>query len=166
NTVQAVTRVRPRSPAAYGHAIVALNPANCSGKNGASFHGSTEINIHGGGIFSNGCLQTDGGGGPNLDIEVDNGDINYVGEVDDSKNLFDPSPAPSDPLPAESYQVPAPNCSDPKAWNGTASQLKSQFPLSPGLYCVTGQLKFTGNNTFVATEVTFYMVDGDFEVEG
>jgi hypothetical protein len=64
NTVSAVTRIRPRSPLAYGYAIVALNPDPCTGNsNGANFNGlsgnKNHLTVIGGGVFSNGCLDVD-----------------------------------------------------------------------------------------------------------
>ncbi len=162
NTVEAITRVRPRSPAAYGHAIVALNPADCQGQqNGAGFHGSVDIDVDGGGIFSNGCLQADG----NPDVDVMNGDINYAGEVDNPEQ-FDPEPSQVDPLPPSSYYIPPPDCTHADAWSGNGSQLEALSPLEPGLYCVTGDLRLNGNGSFEGTGVTIVMVDGDLVING
>jgi hypothetical protein len=162
NTVEAVTRVRPRSPAAYGHAVVALNPAACNGQqNGGGFHGDGNIDVIGGGIFSNGCLRADG----NPDIDVTNGDVNYVIEVDDPQ-LFNPSPTQVNPLPPESYMIPAPNCSHADAWNGTGNQLKALVPLDPGLYCVSGELRINANDEFTGDEITIVMLDGGLTING
>lgn len=163
NTVQAITRVRPRSPAAYGHAIVALNPANCSGnQNGAGFSGNVNTFVNGGGIFSNGCLQVNGGSGTTA---VTNGSINYGGQVQ-NPGQFSPAPEPTDPLPPGSYDIPAPDCSHASAWNGTGSQLEALSPLSPGLYCVTGNLRLNGNGTFAGTAVTIVLLNGDMNING
>jgi hypothetical protein len=161
NTVEAVTRVRPRSPAVFGHAIVALNPAGCQGQqNGAGFHGTGDVNVTGGGIFSNGCLSGDGG----PDVNVFDGSINYGGEVDDPQ-LFDPSPSPSEVLPGSSYLIPPPNCAN-GAWNGTGNQLEALSPLEPGLYCVTGDLSINANHTFSGTHVTIFMENGGLTING
>jgi hypothetical protein len=163
NTVQAITRVRPRSPAAYGHAIVALNSANCSGnQNGAGFSGNVNTYVNGGGIFSNGCLQVNGGSGS---IAVTNGTVNYGGQVQ-NPGMFSPAPQPTDPLPAGSYDIPAPDCSHASAWNGTGNQLEALSPLSAGLYCVTGNLRLNGNGTFAGQDITIVMLDGDVNING
>lgn len=165
NTVRATTRVRPRSPAAYGHAIVALNPANCSGnQNGAGFSGSQNTYVKGGGIFSNGCLQVNGGAGDVM-VEPGTGSINYGGQVQ-NPSQFSPAPSPTDPLPLNSYQIDAPKCSHPNAWNGTGNQLEALSPLSPGLYCVTGNLRLNGNGTFAGTRVTIVLLNGDMNING
>lgn len=168
NTVHAITRVRPRSPLAYGHAIVALNPADCSGQqNGAGFHGSEGTFVQGGGIFSNGCLQADGNAG---DITVVGGDISYAGEVDDPHDAFDPEPQITSTLPSDAYLIPEPDCDDdpdnPAVWNGSGPELKSRSPLSPGLYCVTGELRLNANDTFQGTGITIKMVDGGLRING
>jgi hypothetical protein len=163
NTVEAVTRVRPRSPAAYGHAIVALNPANCQGnQNGAGFSGAVNTFVNGGGIFSNGCLQVNGGAGTTT---VVNGSINYGGQVQ-NPGQFNPAPEPTEPIPPSSYAIPAPNCSHAAAWNGNQTQLKALSPLSPGLYCVTGDLFLNGNGTFAGTGVTIVMLNGELRING
>jgi len=161
NTVEAITRVRPRSPAVYGHAIVALNPAACQGQqNGAGFHGTADVNVTGGGIFSNGCLSADGG----PSVSVTDGTVNYVSEVDEP-GKFDPVAEVSEALPPSSYIIPPPNCAHADAWNGTGNQLEALSPLEPGLYCVTGDLKINGG-TFTGTDVTIYMADGDLTING
>jgi hypothetical protein len=162
NTVEAITRVRPRSPAVFGHAIVALNPANCQGQqNGAGFHGTGDVYVDGGGVFTNGCLSADG----NPSVNVDNGSVNYGGQVDDPQ-LFNPAPQPSEVLPASAYLIPPPNCAHEDAWNGTGNQLEALSPLAPGLYCVTGDLSINANHTFAGTGVTIYMADGDLTING
>ena len=165
NTVHAITRVRPRSPAAFGHAIVALNPADCQGQqNGAGFHGSEGTFVQGGGIFSNGCLQADGNAG---DITVDPGNISYVGEVDDSHNLFDPPPQQvTETIDSTAFSIEEPNCDDPAAWNGSGPALKSLGTLGAGLYCVTGELRLNAGDVFSGTGITIKMVDGGLRING
>lgn len=163
NRVDATTRVRPRAPLVFGNAVVALNPANCQGQqNGAGFHGSVDIYVDGGGIFSNGCLKGDGG--PNVDVI--NGSVSYVGQVNDPQ-LFSPAPvqAPS-PLPPHSYEIDPPNCGHADAWNGNASQFEGLSPLDPGLYCVSGDVKFNANDEFVGTGVTIVFLDGKVTING
>lgn len=162
NRVDAITRVRPRSPAAFGHAIVALNPASCEGnQNGAGFSGNVNTYVTGGGIFSNGCLQVNGGSG---EVTVTNGTINYGGQVQ-NPGQFNPYPEPTDPLPPSSYEIPAPDCNHPSAWNGTGNQLEALSPLTSGLYCVSGDLRLNGG-TFSGTGVTLVMLNGELRING
>ncbi len=162
NRVEAVTRVRPRSPAAFGHAIVALNPAACVGnQNGAGFSGNVNTYVTGGGIFSNGCLQVNGGSG---EVTVTDGTINYGGQVQ-NPGQFNPYPEPTDPLPPSAYEIPMPDCSHPNAWNGSGNQLEARSPLTPGLYCVSGDLRLNGG-TFTGNGVTIVMLNGELRING
>src|SRR3990172_5154935 len=56
NTVTAVARVRPRSPLAFGNAVVALR-TDCPNSNTGGVHidGNSTIQVNGGGILSNAC---------------------------------------------------------------------------------------------------------------
>ena len=144
--VDATTRVRPRQPLVFGNAIVALNPAGCSGQsNGQGFHGNTEVEVIGGGVFSNGCLRGDGG----VSVDVTGGGIQYFhdGGMDDDQ--FNPDPTqltdPNDRIPSSAFYVPPPNCGDPDANNVTASAIEGHT-LSPGLYCISGDIKVNNSN--------------------
>jgi len=60
STVEAVTRLEPQRNIGYGNAIVALN-SNCSNTTmGLTISGTSEINITGGGLWSNACLRLNG----------------------------------------------------------------------------------------------------------
>ena len=159
----AVTRIRPRMPLAFGNAIVALNPDNCQGhQNGAIFYGTADSYITGGGVWTNGCLRTNG----TPYVEVTGGAINYVGELDGGNGLH-PSPTKADnPIPPSSYEVAAPDCSDPDAHNVTSNWLINHSPLSPGLYCVTGDLQFNGHDEVVGNGVTLYLRNGGIRING
>jgi hypothetical protein len=162
NVVNAVTRVRPRMPVAYGHAIVALNSADCSGnQNGASFGGSSTISVNGGGIWTNGCLRGNGNSYTGL---VTNGGVNYAGSTTGDMNFTPPPDFVPNQLPPSAYSVPEPNCSDPAAHNISAGS----FPEEPdaGLWCLTGDLRINANDRVVAEGVTIYMLDGDVRING
>jgi hypothetical protein len=152
NRVEAVTRVRPRSPAAFGHAIVALNNAPCQGnQNGAIFGGNGDTDINGGGVWTNGCLA---GNGSSYNVDVINGSVTYAGSTSGTMN-FNPEQNHSDyTLPPSSYEVPAPKCDG--HWVGNLSG-----NLAPGLYCINGDVKkldgVSGNG------VTIY-IKGDLSV--
>jgi hypothetical protein len=154
NRVAAITRVRPRSPAAFGHAIVALNDAPCQGnQNGAIFGGNGDTRINGGGVWTNGCLR---GNGNSYDVNVVNGSVTYAGSTSGNMH-FNPEQTHSDyTLPPSSYEIPAPNCNG--HWVGNLSGA-----LSPGLYCINGDVKKLDNVS--GTGVTIY-ITGDLSVNG
>ncbi len=161
--VQSVTRIRPRSPLAFGQTVVALNPANCSGQqNGINAHGNGNITVHYGGFFSNGCLSSDG----NPSITAIDGSIGYAGEVNGGGSFTPAAQQMGSTLPASSYQVEPPNCDHPDANQVTGSELKNASPLAPGLYCVTGNLNINGGDVIEGTDVTIYMVDGGISING
>lgn len=180
NSVQAVTRVRPRIPAAYGFAIVALNEDACSGnQNGVIFGGSSTIHVNGGGVWSNGCLT---GNGSNFGADIENGGVNYVGTATGTLSGFSPSPQQvPEGLPTYSHDVPVPDCSGlPNQGNSSSggtlypgvydkiSLTNGSVTFMPGLYCVTGgpkAIKITGGKV-VGTGVTFYVTTGSVEITG
>lgn len=143
--VFAVTRVRPRIPFAWGHAVVALGKQDCSGnKYGTIFGGTSEVTIVGGGVFSNGCMN---GNGQPFNVTVTGGTIMYAGELDPGNGHWSyenggtggnyPTHA-LHPLPDNATEIPRPDCNDPRAHVVTTLR-ESDFPLPyPGLWCVTG----------------------------
>lgn len=167
NTVDAVTRVRPRMPYVYGNAIVALNPAGCSGQqNGAGFHGNAGTIVHGGGVYSNGCLRGDGG----TTIFVEDGQVGY-GEEWNGNGSFDPAPLPAPHLPPDAYQLEQePNCT------GNTHTAAQFLAASSGdgidgetegrLWCVTGDLRINAQDTSTTHGVTIVMVDGELRING
>ncbi len=178
NSVEAVTRVRPRTPLAFGHAIVALNKEDCKGnQNGVIFNGSSIIKINGGGVFSNGCLTGDGN---KFTVDVTKGDVSYVGNS--TGNMTHVSPAPQDVpdvLPDALSKIPAPNCSGlpNRIQNGDEispgvytklSLTGGELTLKPGLYCITGSpnaVKITGG-TLKGIGVTIFVTNGGVSVSG
>ena len=163
NKVEAVTRVYPRQPLVFGNAIVSLNPAICDGQeNGAVFHGSSVVDIQGGGVFSNGCLN--GSGQP--DVLVVDGGILYGGDFIPGNTNWSPGPQHSDDqIPEDDYLVEVPVCSHTDAHNVTGSQLKNMSSLTGGLYCVTGDLVLNGGE-YEWNEVTIVMLDGELRING
>ena len=160
---EAVTRIRPRMPLAFGNAIVSLDPDFCQGhQHGAIFYGNNNTYVNGGGIWTNGCLRTNGG----PYVEVTGGAINYVGDLEGGDGLHPEPTKVDDPLPPSSYEVSAPDCNDPDAHNVTSSWLLSHSPLDPGLYCVSGGLIFNGNDELVGNGVTLYLLDGGIKING
>jgi Flp pilus assembly protein TadG len=162
--VQSVTRVRPRMPLAFGYSVVSLNPGNCSGqKNGVTFHGASVMNIHFGGVFSNGCLRTDGGAEVN---GHDGAGFSYVGQLSGGSGFNPSAQRAYETIPADAAYVAPPDCTHPDAINLTAAQLKASSPLAPGLYCVDGDLRINAQDTFRGTDVTIYMKNGEIRVNG
>ena len=178
NSVEAVTRIRPRSPMAFGNAIVALNDAACSGNsNGVIFGGSSAMTINGGGVFSNGCLKGNGSG---FGAEVNDGNVSYVDEA--TGTLSNISPAPSQAptvLPNSSYEMRTPDCSSLPARSQSGDTLlpgvynkitltNGELTLKPGLYCLTSSntaFKILGG-TLNGEHVTIYVLNGSISVSG
>lgn len=163
NKVTAVSRVYPRIPLVFGNAIVSLNPAICDGNNnGANFHGSADVYVEGGDIFSNGCLN--GSGQPDV-LVVDKG-IKYGGVFEPGNTNWSPSPTFStDIVPDTEYGIDLPDCSHADAINLSGVAFEGSSPLSPGLYCVTGNVSLTGG-TFQGDGVTIVMLDGELRING
>ncbi len=164
NTTSATVRVKPRNPLANGNAIVALNPNPCQGNmNGATFHGTSNTYVYGGGIWTNGCLRGRG----NADVIVQDGGIGYVVEYDHKGCHLNISPTPqkhSDIIPPEDYYIPPPNCNDPAAHNVSANNLPSD--LSPGLWCISGTLRVNAQDVLTGDGVTLYLLDGRLQING
>lgn len=163
SNVSAVTRVRPRMPLAYGHAVVATGTEACSGnKYGVIIGGSSSTKINGGGIWSNGCL---GINGTSYKVGVTNGGVNYVGGTDGNPSNITPAPTKvSAPMSSDKYTVPPPNCSDPKAKQVDGKNFNGV--LTAGLYCVSGDATINGNETLQGKGVTIYMIDGSLSIMG
>lgn len=175
NKVNTTTRIKPRAPMAFGHAVVALNDnANCGNmsKEGVTFSGNGTTHIDGGGVWSNGCLKSTSN---SCDVEVENGSIMYGGGSfgDMCGGNMDPSPGyQNEQLPEDSYNVPTPNCS--KSGAVTVSSISKNTDLNaayPGasLICVTA----TNNAVKVTTGylyghgITIYLVNGgDISISG
>jgi hypothetical protein len=192
NTLVAVTRVRPRSPLAFGYAIVALNKTgNCTNLGeGAGFHGNTTTTVNGGGIFSNGCLVA-----KDTAVGVD---VNGAGVVYGSTaNLHTPNPITVDPgyaiqktnqpMPPEAYYVDPPDCSQvPDYTSGNYKNFSGHLPAGRydevtlkndvtleggGLYCIDTNFDTGNANVSIDTSngkqgVTIYLIGGDFSTGG
>jgi len=192
NTVEAVTRVRPRAPLAYGNAIVAL-AEDCpnSDTGGVHFEGGIQATVTGGGIFSNACLRA---GGTSTDVDVEGGyQITCVPY--DGSDCYKPSGSPAvDPTPQEgsmslppsSFEAPAPtaDCASlPDRGNydgdgtiepGRYSQItinNGDHVMGHGLYCLTGNnpnnkvFSVTGGG-LTGNGVTIYINNGSLDMGG
>jgi hypothetical protein len=191
NTVEAITRVHPRMPLTYGYAIVATNTeATCNGnQNGGLFTGSILVDVHGGGIFSNGCMSGDGDG---LAVNVDPGSIIHVGEYLNNHATFSPTPqqATAGPIDPSAFDVLPPDCSQVPDYNhpstayrngadglitpGNYSEIKMNGNVTleaGGLYCLYGDFNVSNNNLTIDDSngkhgVTIYLKSGSFITDG
>lgn len=179
NSVEAVARVRPRMPVAFGNAIVAL-AMNCD-EGGIDFDGTNVVHVTGGGIFANSCIETNG----TVGVSVDGGFNVSCALTDcytDNGGSGTVSPPPEEgtgtQLPPSSFQIQAPNCAGiPSHGNynndgtvewGSYTSIRIQngdHTFEPGLYCVSGDVVINGG-TVNGTGITFYLTSGDFETSG
>lgn len=160
NEVDAVTRVRPRQPIAFGNAIVALNPESCSGhQNGGIMYGNGNIDLFGGGVFSNGCLRGNG----NADVDITDG-LPLGNQLDPGNVNWNPPPELVDfQIPDNAYEVPIPNCT---------GHWVDDLPLMPtllnGLYCMNGDIKINAHDVISSTVegVTIFVPNGSVSING
>ena len=179
NTVEAVTRVRPRTPLAFGNAIVSL-AMECD-EGGILFDGNSTVEVTGGGIFSNSCITKNGGVGVHV---YGDHDISCVLEecYTENGNSGGLSPNPEEdtgvPLPPSAYAVPTPDCSgltnhggydkDGTLEPGVYSDIKitgGEHEMQAGLYCVNGDFEINGD-IVVGSGVTIYLTSGSFHSSG
>jgi hypothetical protein len=162
NEVESRVRVHPRTPFAEGNSVVSLNDGDCSGHtNGATFHGNADVNVHGGGVWSNGCLR--GSGGP--EVTVDGGGNVFVSEIIGDAVFTPPPTQAGGTLDPDSYDMDEyPDCTDGDAHNVNASAINGDF--GPGLYCITGDVKINASDVISGTEVTLYLLDGGMTING
>jgi hypothetical protein len=173
NEVDAVSRVRPRQPALFGNALVALSSQPCSGNQyGALFLGTGDTDITGGGVFSNGCIRGNG----SADVNVHDGGV-FGHYIDDNGTTFNPPPDTTTfTIPIEEYDLDKPNCADGDAHNITGSQLEKDikaankkgvpYEFEVGLWCVTGDLTINAGDEITGTNITIYKPTGKFDVAG
>ena len=180
NEVEAVARIYPPAPLAFGKAIVALNNNACSGNSyGVIFSGSSNTTVTGGGVWSNGCLT---GNGTSFNVTVNNGGVGFAGSSTGTLTNINPSPqhVPSE-LPDYSTVVSEPDCSGlpnrtvPKTSPvtieaGVYDEIKwtgGDLTLSPGLYCVTGSKGIAINGgSVLGNGVTIFIQTGGVTING
>lgn len=178
NTVEAISRVRPRMPLAFGFAIYALGDGCNTGGNpgGVIFDGGgadAQVIVNNGGILSNTCLIGNGG----IEVQVNGGDINYHQGSDYECNGSgcSISPAPGDytePVPDWALLFPKPDCSglspQTSISNGTIHpgiytdnltvHNNDELIMEPGLYCFKGANFSATGGEIVGNGVTIYMM--------
>ena len=180
NEVEAVTRVYPPAPLAFGKAIIALNESACSGNsNGVIFSGTSNTTVTGGGVWSNGCLT---GNGTSFNVTVNYGGVGFAGSSTGTLTNINPAPAyiPGT-LPDHSTIVGEPDCSGlpnrtvPNSGDATLdpgiyskiSWTGSALTLNPGLYCITNSQGININGGEVQGDgVTIFLLAGGVTVSG
>ena len=180
NEVEAVARVYPPMPLAFGKAIIALNDSACSGNNyGVIFSGTSQTTVTGGGVWSNGCLT---GNGTSFTVTVNDGGVGFAGSSTGTLSNINPAPLyiPSE-IPTYSTIVQEPDCSGlpnrtvPKSGDATLEpgiydEIKwtgGNLTLGPGLYCVTGSkgISLTGGS-LLGDGVTIFLESGGVSITG
>ena len=180
NQVEAIVRIYPPAPLAFGKAIVALNDSDCSGNsNGVIFSGTSNTTVTGGGVWSNGCLN---GNGTSFAVTVNNGGVGYAGTATGTLTNISPGPAyiPS-VLPDYSTIVKEPNCvglpnrtvplnGDVVLEPGIYEKIKwtgGALTFNPGLYCVTNSqgVEISGGSVH-GVGVTLFVMTGGIAING
>jgi len=180
NEVEAVTRVYPPAPLAFGKAIIALNKSACSGNsNGVIFSGTSNTTVTGGGVWSNGCLT---GNGTSFNVTVNYGGVGFAGSSTGTLTNINPAPVyiPGT-LPDHSTIVAEPDCSglpnrtvpnsgdatiDPGIYN-KISWTGGALTLNPGLYCITASQGMKMNGGEIQGDgVTIFLLSGGVTING
>lgn len=181
NEVEAIARVRPRTAAAFGFAIVALRE-DCPSQNtgGVHYRSGDEVRVYGGGIFSNACMVKHG----NTDVWSE-GTIGCTGSACYTDNGASGSvvPAPEEgqePIPGYTWDIPEPDCSSLPymgSHNGGGTIIPGRYTsisihamtdeliMQPGLYCVSNGITYNGGSVS-GSGVTIYLSGGDFVTSG
>ena len=180
NQVEAVTRIYPPAPLAFGKAIVALDDSPCSGNStGVVFSGSSTTTISGGGVWSNGCLT---GNGSEFSVTVINGEVGYAGSSTGTITNIQPAPQHIPAvLPGYSTDVNEPNCvglpnrtapshGDVTLQSGIYDEIHwtgGNLTLNPGLYCISGSkgMNIQGGS-LIGDGVTIFLQTGGVTVNG
>ncbi len=145
---------------AGGYAIVALNPADCKGQqNGLLFHGTSYTQLKGKAI-SNGCLRSVG---THL---VEAAAVEYVKQYDNKNSKVKIVPEPYQVNTPVTVNVAAPNCSDPAAKQMNGKDFKGNVNLTPGLYCITGDVTMNAGDVVTGDDVTLYFLNGKVTING
>jgi hypothetical protein len=165
NTVQAISRVRPRMPLAFGYAIYAHRD-DCPNSNtgGVHFTGDNLVNIQHAGIMSDACMDANGSVVVDVACSDSNDptcDINYITDYAPSGSpVVNPPPTPqSNPLPDWALLFPEPDCSG----LSNQSSPNNGGPVSPGIY--NGGLTVNGGDNLVMSP-GLYCLNGDFQITG
>ncbi len=170
NTVEAVTRIRPRGPVGFGNAIVSLNDS-CGGSGGGILiDGSEGVKVTGGGIFSNSCLDLNGSSGSVFVASPHT--ITYQDDYDNSGGKsVSPEPRDGD-VKMPDFSINPPDCSslpnqgshsgDGTIHPGRYDRIRlnnGELTMTEGLYCVNGDFTVNGG-VLTGENVTIYITPG------
>ena len=192
NRVQAVAKAYQSQPALPGYAIVAMNP-NCNndpliGVAGGGVDGGVETFL--GGMFlnsptaSNKCPLNPSTSTNSVGIIAHDGtSIASVGSVDYSgQSKISPVPIETglnfgEPITDPLAELPEPQCTGNGSVNKSASpwiyspgyfqarDLGAGF-YQPGIYCIDGTIKLSGNESLEGDGVVFYFMNGGMQITG
>jgi Putative Flp pilus-assembly TadE/G-like len=170
NQVEAVTRISPGGPVAFGNAIVALNDELCidPGSQGVIIGGSGTVYVAGGDIFSNGCLRQNGSA-MTVTVEAPYNALGHELIHIDPDNWVPIQPEEtSDLVNPSDYQIDPPDCNDAPADQRNVSGHSVPSTLDEGLWCITGDLMINQSETFenLGGGVTLMMLDGKLIING
>jgi hypothetical protein len=183
NTVEAVSRVRPRRSLALGNAIASLG-SDCGG---IDMNGNDTVVIDGGGIFSNSCL--DFRGNTDITINVAVGGIGYMTTYTEAGHVQINLVPELASQGLDVVDIPTPDCMNQPDYGGLEVEGfqtinggrydyinlngDDHLVLNPGLYCLYGNFQTNGNQTLEVNPnapmnqgVTIYMADGDILLNG
>ena len=123
NTAEGVARIKPRTPMAFGSAIVAMD-SNCS-HDGVDFDGTTNVNAYGGGVFSNSCMSKSGTSGGIY--------VPIPGLITTPRSLVIPSRSPQVPPNRHppAHRSPCRPCPPPTAMPSPITAAATLAPTSP-----------------------------------
>jgi Flp pilus assembly protein TadG len=194
NQVLAEARVRISSPAVPGTAIVAMGNCRTDGGSLISIMGggnSGGVLTYNGGIFLN-TPEPSGSGHCAIDppnsagtwgIRAFDGHLIYSVGTHNYAGETKVSPVPiqigvnhgipiSDPLAS----IPEPICNsngshsggvyNPGRYGGSGQPNLGAGTLSPGIYCITGDISFAGNSSLTGTGVLLYFINGGMSFRG
>ncbi|MHB8193226.1 MAG: pilus assembly protein TadG-related protein [Bellilinea sp.] len=188
NSVASTTRVYPATEAGGGHAIVSLSVGCGNNVGGVHLGGTTNVDVTGGGIFSNSCTDAHG----DFDVLVKQAEINYHCSVSpepwcpfvpDGGGTISPEPSPeSTYLDITAMNVASLiDCWEDDSYDNfkllpsqTATlspgnygswDIKGTLKLQPGLYCISGSVSMTGG-TVEGSDVTIYYTGDAFTLNG
>lgn len=160
NKVEAVTRVNPSRPSSFGNAITALNPEKCidPGYQGVIIGGDGTLHVEGGDVFSNGCMRQNGN---SITVELNNSEA----KGHDLKNSEAWASLTTETILRKDYEIDPPNCdATPADHRIDGKFLPSE--LSPGLWCISGNVTINQAQKLHGDGVTIYMLGGNFTITG
>ncbi|NMC79474.1 MAG: hypothetical protein GYA59_08950 [Chloroflexi bacterium] len=174
NTVQAVSRVRPRISPGLGYAIVTLSTTCTANEDNLIFSGSSTVTINNSGVFSNSCMKANG----HVVVNADDG-IKYIEESVLAGGVTVSPPPDKVSIPLPSIPFSPPDCSgleDRGSWSGSGTISPGRYTqirlnngdltMQSGLYCLSGDFTVTGGTLDGQQGVTIYMTGGDFSSAG